>query len=53
MKKGALTPLTKANTLKSPQKEALKVKIPQQTPFLNPDPFQHWHGIKNVAKVKT
>ena len=23
-----------------------------QTPFLNPDPFQHWHGIENVAKVK-
>ena len=24
-----------------------------QTPFLNPDPFQHWHGVENVAKVKT
>ena len=23
-----------------------------QTPFLNPDPFQHWYGVKNVAKVK-
>ena len=23
-----------------------------QTPFLNPDPFQHWQGIENVAKVK-
>ena len=23
-----------------------------QTPFLNQDPFQHWHGVKNVAKVK-
>ena len=23
-----------------------------QTPFLNPDPFQQWHGVKNVAKVK-
>ena len=23
-----------------------------QTPFLNPDPFQHWYGIENVAKVK-
>ena len=22
------------------------------TPFLNPDPFQHWYGVKNVAKVK-
>ena len=25
---------------------------PEQTPFLNPDPFQHWHRVKNVAKVK-
>ena len=24
----------------------------RQTPFLNPDPFQHWYGVENVAKVK-
>ena len=23
-----------------------------QTPFLNPDSFQHWYGFKNMAKVK-
>ena len=23
-----------------------------QTPFLNPHPFQQWHGVENVAKVK-
>ena len=23
-----------------------------QTPFLNPDPFQHWYRVKNVAKLK-
>ena len=23
-----------------------------QTPFLNPDSFQQWYGIENVAKVK-
>ena len=23
-----------------------------QTPFLNPDPFQQWYRIQNVAKVK-
>ena len=23
-----------------------------QTPFLNSDPFQHWYGVENVAKVK-
>ena len=25
---------------------------PKQTPFLNPDPFQHWYRVKNIAKVK-
>ena len=28
------------------------MKSPLQTPFLNPDPFQQWYGIENVAKVK-
>ena len=28
------------------------MKITLQTPFLNPDPFQHWYGIENVATVK-
>ena len=23
-----------------------------QTPFLNPDPFQQWYGMENIAKVK-
>ena len=28
------------------------MKSPLQTPFLNPDPFQQWYGMENVAKVK-
>ena len=28
------------------------IKSSLQTPFLNLDPFQHWYGIENVAKVK-
>ena len=28
------------------------MKSSLQTPFLNPDPFQCWYGIENVAKVK-
>ena len=28
------------------------MKPPLQTPFLNPDPFQQWYRIENVAKVK-
>ena len=23
-----------------------------QTPFLNPDPFQQWYGMENIAKVR-
>ena len=25
---------------------------PQQTLFLNPDPFQCWHGVENIARVR-
>ena len=28
------------------------MKPPLQTTFLNPDPFQQWYRIENVAKVK-
>ena len=28
------------------------VKTTSQTPFLNPDPFQRWYRIENIAKVK-
>ena len=28
------------------------MKTTPQTPFLNPDPFQHWHGAQNVARVR-
>ena len=28
------------------------MKSSLQTPYLNPDPFQCWYGIENVAKVK-
>ena len=28
------------------------VESSSQTPFLNPDPFQWWYGMENVAKVK-
>ena len=28
------------------------MKSSLRTPFLNLDPFQHWYGIENVAKVK-
>ena len=51
--KGAWTPLTMMSATKSPQMEAPEAeKTTSQTPFLNPDPFQRWYGIENVAKVK-
>ena len=28
------------------------MKTTLQTPFLNPEPFQQWYRIENVAKVK-
>ena len=28
------------------------VKPTLETPFLNPDPFQQWYGVKNVARVR-
>ena len=28
------------------------VKFQTQTPFLNPNPFNQWYGIKNVARVR-
>ena len=28
------------------------IKTTLQTPFLNPNPFQWWYGIKNIAKVR-
>ena len=53
MTKGAQTPPKATSAIKSPQKEAQEAcKSSLQTPFLNPDPFQHWYGIENVAKVK-
>ena len=28
------------------------IKTTSQTPFLNPDLFQQWYGIENMARVK-
>ena len=52
-KKGAWTLPTMATMLKNLQTEVPKgVKPPQQTPFLNPEPFQCWHGVENIARVR-
>ena len=52
-KKGAWAPQTKMMVSKNTQEEVPKgIKQLMQTPFLNPDPFQHWYRAKNMAKVK-
>ena len=56
LKKGAWTPLGKATLPESPQRQdAQGIGHHTQTPFLkflNPDPFQQWYGVKNVARVR-
>ena len=52
-KKGARTPLATGQHTKEPPDRGFQgIKPPQQTPFLNPDPFQWWHGVENVARVR-
>ena len=51
--KGALTPLITMNTIKSPpDRGSWGMKTTWQTSFLNPDPFQWWYRIENIARVK-
>ena len=40
------------HTKEPPDGGSQAVKPPQQTPFLNPDPFQCWHGVENIARVR-
>ena len=51
--KGAQTPQMKVATPKdTPGGGPPGVGWCTQTPFMNPDPFQHWYRVRNVAKVK-
>ena len=53
IKEGSLDPSDNSQCIKaSPHRQRfLRHKAPQQTPFLNLDPFQYWHWVKNVARV--
>ena len=52
-KKGAWAPQTKVTPLKVLQDGTPKDKTSDtDTPFLNPNPFNWWYGIENVAKVR-
>ena len=52
MKKGAWALWQKPTHWRVPRWRLLRNKGPQQTPFLNLDPFQHWDGVENIAWVK-
>ena len=52
-KKGAWAPQGKVATSKVPQDRVPKVWDTKQCyPLLNPNPFNQWYGIENVAKVR-
>ena len=40
------------HTREPPDRGSQGIKPPQQTPFLNSDPFQHWHRVENIARVR-
>ena len=53
LKKGSPGPSGKGNhTEGTPIWDAQGIKHHTQTPFLNPDPFNWWYGIENVARVR-
>ena len=53
IKEGSPDPSNNSQCIKEPPDGGSQgVKPPQQTPFLNPDPFQHWHRVKNIARVR-
>ena len=53
IKEGSLDPSDEDDNIQEPPGEGFQgITQPMQTPFLNPDPFQHWHGVKYMAKVK-
>ena len=53
LKKGAQAPSDESNHANdAPRGSAQGVEQCTQTAFLNPGPFQQWHRVENVAKVK-
>ena len=51
-KEGSPDPSDNSQCIKEPPARGSQgIKPPQQTPFLNLDPFWDWHGVKNVARL--
>ena len=52
-KEGSPDPSRKGNSTKgAPGWGAQGIEHSMQTPFLNPNPFQQWYGVKNMARVR-
>ena len=50
---GSLDPSSQGGQAKgSPGGDVQGIGCHTQTPFLNPNPFRQWYGVKNVAKVR-
>ena len=50
---GSLDPLSQGSQAEdTPGGDAQSLGHCTQTPFLNPDPFLQWYGVKNVTKVR-
>ena len=53
IEEGSLDPSDNSQHIRDPQDRGSQgIKSPEQTPFLNPDPFQDWHRVKNVVRVR-
>ena len=52
-KEGSPGPSRKSDHAKgTPRRDAQDIGHHAQTPFLNPDPYHQWYGIKNLARVR-
>ena len=49
---GAQIPPTMTGTTKSPRQRLSRPETIPQTPFFNVEPFQHWYGVENMARVR-
>ena len=53
IKEGSLDPSNNSQCVKEPPDRGSQgIKLPQQTSFLNLDPFLHWHRVENMARVR-
>ena len=50
---GSLDPSNNSQCIKEPPEGgSQRAKTTPQTPFMNPDPFQCWHRVENIARVR-